>query len=69
MRFTNASALIGFFMKQPILLSGWTSFAASIFISPAVIKPPAVDKSFEFEFHKIIDSEKIVTGIPNIVTS
>jgi hypothetical protein len=38
MRLINCSVVIGFLMKQPILLSGCTSLAASILISPAVIK-------------------------------
>ena len=36
--FINASVLMGFLMKQPMLLSGCTSLIASIFISPEVMK-------------------------------
>jgi hypothetical protein len=49
-RFINCSAIIGFLMKQPILLSGCTSLAASIFISPAVIKQTLTLRSLRTKF-------------------
>jgi hypothetical protein len=45
-RFTSCSVNMGFLMKQPMLFSVCTSLAASIFISPEVMKHTLALMSF-----------------------